>query len=164
MFLPDTFAGGVISLSKWHEQRAGSGQSNCTFWTRPVVPHRATTDHCMDGEPAAAVNAHRLAQDKLNASQAALVVVRLKQKSLALEEEARLARVALVDAEKEAAEKAAATAKTSLKEKAASVELMVAATVEVDPRVWKTITDAPYSDTYLDVSAKNFLWWVHHCI
>jgi multidrug efflux pump subunit AcrA (membrane-fusion protein) len=116
----------------------------------------------VDGELAAAATAHQLAQDQLNAAQSALVVTHLKRKALALEEEARLARVALVDAEEEAAEQAAAAARSALEEKAASVELSVTATVEADPKVWQAIKEAEDSDAYLDVSTKVFPWWVHH--
>ena len=116
----------------------------------------------VDGELAAAATAHQLAQDQLNAAQSALVVTHLKRKALALEEEARLARVALVDAEEEAAEQAAAAARSALEEKAASVELSVTATVEADPKVWQAIKEAEDSDAYLDVSTKVFPWWDHH--
>jgi multidrug efflux pump subunit AcrA (membrane-fusion protein) len=114
------------------------------------------------GELAAAATAHQLAQNQLNAAQSALIVAHLKRKALALEEETRLARVALVGAEEEAAEQAAAAARTSLEEKAASVDRSVAATVEAEPKVWQAIKKADDSDAYLDVSAKVFPWWVHH--
>jgi len=141
----------MASLADTHQPGAAVGQ-----------PQAAAVASLSAASLVETATAHQLALDDVKASGNALAVLVLKQKALDLEEQARLARVALVNAEKEAAERIAATAKSALKEKAASVQLRVAAIVEADPRVWQTIQDADYPETYLDVSEKLFPWWVYH--
>ena len=113
----------------------------------------------------AAAAAHQAATDQLKAAQTAVVVAGLRQKALALEEKTRLAHVALVNFEKEAAELAAATAKAALENSGANVERCIKAIVEEDAKVWDTIADATDPDDgYLDLceSPKQFPWWFHH--